>query len=103
MNPQVSVLKCYSSLEYWPAREKYTHGLLCFIGYGRNCRPSEKLNKMLYEHYFCYTFSSALGDQRDRYGNEKKKHAQFLIQVNASNVVIGDHATVRTSPNGGIS
>ena len=59
---------------------------------------------MLREHTFCLTFSSALGDRRDRYGNEKKKNAQLLIKVvKASNVVIGDFATVGTSPNGGIS
>lgn len=72
-----------------------------------NGRPSKKLDKMLCEHSFCFTFSSALGDIRDHYGNEKKKYAQFLINVShASNVVVGDYAaltTVRKSPNGGIS
>ena len=80
-------------------REKYRHGTL------RLCMewPTQCFMKMLYEHYFCYTFSSALGDKRDHDGNEKKKNAQLLINVNANSVVIGDHATVRMSPNGGIS
>ena len=73
------------------------------LGHGRNNRPSEKLNKLLYENYLYYTFSSALGDKRDHNGNEKKKQAQFLIKVNANNVIVGNNGTVRTSPIGGIS
>ena len=68
------------------------------LEHGRNGRPSGKLNKILYEHHFCYTFSSALGDKKDHHGNEKKQYAKYLI--NARNVVIGNQATVRTYQSG---
>ena len=54
-----------------------------------------------------YSLSSALGDKRDLYGNERNQYAQHLIHINARGpVVIGDHGTIKTVPvslDGGIS